>query len=299
MRNTNGDQVGACGLNFVEGTTTTLGSVNASGTYTINYAKGSQDVYVELVVNTDGNAETPAVLQQASSTPLEPGTASSPAETSQPEPGSDDIIGGSSGVNAPSLSGYFSNEAGIAIPGATIRLVNEDTKNLSSSITNSQGAFGIGKLPPAHYSLNAIDPQGRNLGTVQFTVARGKRTQVKTGSDGQTYLTEATNSDTVFLDLRELSNGTVDLMYASKSPLAAPAVLTASFPPITSSAAETAAVADDVNLGVEAEEIDIEAIERPGQEQEADAGTVVFVVVLCAMGVAVAAVLLVRHAHIK
>lgn len=313
VRNTNGDQVGACGLDFVEGDTTTLGSLNAGGTYTINYARGTQDVYVEIVVNVEGNAETPAVLEDVSATPLEPGVAPSevPSEAAAPPaaataapneiPGANDVIGAPSTVDAPSLSGYFSNEAGIAVPGATIRLVNEDTKNLSSSITNSQGAFGMGKLPPAHYSLNAIDPQGRNLGTVRFTVARGKRTQVKTGSDGQTYLTEASNSDTVYMDLRELSNGTVDLMYASRTPLTAPAVLTTTFSPISSFDPDASATvsADEANLAAEVEEVDIESIERPGQEQEADAGTIVFVVVLCAMGVAVAAVLIVRHARIR
>lgn len=310
VRNTLGDQVGSCGLQFVEGTETTLGSVNAGGTYTITYAKGSQDVYVEIVVDVQDTEAPQVIVEEASDAPP-----SQPAATPTPSPTpeasaaataaesrpADEVIGTPSTTHSgPSLSGYFSNEAGIAIPGATIRIVNEDTKNLSSSITNSDGAFGMGQMPPANYSLNAIDPQGRNLGTIQFTVARGKRTQVKTASDGKTYLTEGPNDNTVYMDLRELSNGTVDLMYASRSPLTAPAVLT-SFSPLPSSTVLPSSTADaqDVEMAIDGEVVDVTEIQRPGQEQEADAGTVVFVVVLCAMGVAVAAILLVRRARIR
>lgn len=308
VRNTAGDQVGACGLQFVEGAETSLASVNTGGVYTINYAKGSQDVYVEIVVDVQSNEPQPVIIEEASAAPLDPGTTATAAPTPTPAPsaaaspsgGSDEVIGTASGTRTgPSVSGYFSNEAGIAIPGATIRLVNEDSKNLSSSITNSDGAFGVGQLPPANYSLNAIDPQGRNLGTIQFTVARGKRTQVKTASDGKTYLTEGPDDSTVYMDLRELSNGTVDLMYASKSPLTAPAVLTSFSPLPSATLLPQASAAEDANLAIEEDVEDITTIQRPGQDEGADAGTIVFVVVLCAMGVAVAAILLVRHARIR
>lgn len=307
VRNTRGDQVGSCGLQFVEGSETALSSVNTGGVYTISYAKGSQDVYVEIVVDVQQNQQPDVVIEEASAAPLDPGTTPTPAPTETPSAsaqaptasaGSDEVIGTATRTG-PSVSGYFSNEAGIAIPGATIRLVNEDTKNLSSSITNSDGAFGVGQLPPANYSLNAIDPQGRNLGTIKFTVARGKRTQVKTARDGKTYLTEGPNDSTVYMDLRELSNGTVDLMYASKSPLTAPAVLTSFSPMPSVTMRPQPSQAEDANLSIEEDVEDITTIQRPGQEEEADAGTIVFVVVLCAMGVAVAAILLVRHARIR
>lgn len=315
VRNTLGDQVGACGLQFVEGNQTMVGSLSTGGTYTISYAKGTQDVYVEIVVDVAGTPTSEVILEEASAAPIESAV---PTATPTPSPAPsaassasaatatpNEVIGtpaGASNPGAPSVSGYFSNEAGIAVPGATIRVVNQDTRNLSSSITNSDGAFGIGQLPPANYSLNAIDPSGRNLGTINFTVARGKKTQVKTGSDGKTYLTEGPDDSTIYMDLRELSNGTVDLMYASKSPLTAPAVLT-SFTPLptggTNAQAETSAAQEDANLSVNEDIVDVTEIERPGQETEADAGTVVFVVVLCAMGVAIAAILLVRHAKIR
>lgn len=309
VRNTAGDQVGSCGLRFVEGSETALSSVNTGGVYTIDYARGSQDVYVEIVVDAQENQEPQVIIEEASAAPIAPviietqapaATTAPPSTAPTPTPGANDVIGTPTRTG-PSVSGYFSNEAGIAIPGATIRLVNEDTRNLSSSITNSDGAFGVGQLPPANYSLNAIDPQGRNLGTINFTVAKGKRTQVKTASDGKTYLTEGPDDKTVYMDLRELSNGTVDLMYASKSPLTAPAVLT-SFSPMPSADGGTsvsATPAPDTNLAIEEEVVDITEIERPGQDKGADAGTIVFVVVLCAMGVAVAAILLVRHARIR
>ena len=288
-----GEQVGSCGLRFVEGQSTSIASVSTGSTYTIDYQRGTQDVYVELVI--DAGDVAPA---EASAQPSQQNNAGSSGSAGQPSQqaavqASEDVIGTpstpeSAVLSGPSLTGYFSDEAGTAIAGATIRLRNEDTKALSSAITTAEGTFTISQLPPGNYSIGALSPQGRNLGEVQFTAARGTKTRLKTSSNGTTYLSEAQDADTVFVDLRELSNGRLDLLYAAQSPMAAPAV------PNQEVAAEP--VIDTPPLVVE--EIEETIVPEP-EPQASSTGLILLVAGLCAAGIITAIVLVTRHARIR
>lgn len=307
VRNPQGVQVGTCGLRFIEGTSTTLASVNSGGTYTINYAPGQQDVYVEVVVDTAGTDQSQITLSGASSSPMTPGTVATPTPApATPAPtaaatedtGNSDVIGEPAAtaapITGPTLSGYFSNESGVAIGGATIRLLNTDTKNLSSSVTNAEGAFGVSHVPPGNYYLTATSADGQSLGSVQFAAARGNRTRLKTGKDGALYLSEGDGDPTVYVDLRELSNGQVGMLYASKSPLAAPAVLNIpSEVPITSAIPSN----DQLLVAEESELVMLEPTRPPAGD--ADPSAMILVLSLVGAGAAVAAILLVRRAHIK
>lgn len=295
-----GQQVGTCGLRFVEGTSTSIASVSTGSTYTIDYQRGTQDVYVELVVDagavtpTDASAQPTFQGSTGTVTGSSSGSGSGGSSGNAGAQASEDVIGTPStpvpaaAAAGPSLNGYFSDEAGTAIAGATIRLRNEDTKALSSAITTAEGTFTISQLPPGNYSLGALSPQGRNLGEVQFTAARGTKTRLKTSSNGTTYLSEAQDSDEVYVDLRELSNGRLDMLYAARTPMAAPAV----------PQEEAAAVEPAVEPPLVVEEVETTEVETPAPETN-NAGLILLVAGLCAAGVITAVVLVTRHARIR
>lgn len=292
--NPEGGLVGTCGLRFVEGQSTSVASVNTGSSYTIDYQQGTQDVYVELVVDegdvsaAEASAQPSQAAQQSSG-----GTAAAQSQSPASAQASEDVIGTpsepeSAAQSGPGLTGYFSDEAGTAIAGATIRLRNEDTKALSSAITTAEGTFTISQLPPGNYSIGALSPQGRNLGEVQFTAARGTKTRLKTSSNGTTYLSEAQDSDTVFVDLRELSNGRLDMLYAAASPMAAPAV----------PKQEAASAAAVVNPPLVVEEIEETTVAEP-EPAAGNMSTILIIAGLCAAGLITAIVLMTRHARIR
>ncbi|MBD5560742.1 MAG: hypothetical protein HDQ87_10405 [Clostridia bacterium] len=290
-----GSPLGSCGLRFIEGQSTSVASVSTGSTYTIDYQAGTQDVYVEMVVDAGDVAAGQASAEPAPDpTPVPSDAAAAPASAAEAQPqASEDVIGTPSTpetvpASGPSLTGYFSDEAGVAIGGATIRLRNEDTKALSSAITTAEGTFTISQLPPGNYSIGALSPQGRNLGEIQFTAARGTKTRLKTSSNGTTYLSEAQDADTVYVDLRELSNGSLDMLYAAQSPMAAPAMP-------TTRVVEPAAVKPPV---LDMEQTDETVVVEP-EDQGGSLGMIILVAGLCAAGAAAAVILISRNARIR
>lgn len=300
--NTEGTEVGSCGLRFVEGSSTSLASVNTGGTYTIDFQSGTQDVYVELVVEPETLAPAEASSQpiQTAGSSGSPGTTSSSGDsgsagTSEQAQGSEDVIGTpilTPSAAGPTLNGYFSDEEGVAIAGATIRLRNEDTKALSSAITTTEGTFTISQLPPGNYSIGALSAQGRSLGEVSFTAARGGKTKLKTSSNGTTYLSEGQGAQ-VYLDLRELPNGSLGMLYASNSPMAAPVVAGADTP--ASAAVGQVAVPDNISM----ENLDDTTIVEEPVSGNSSQGMIWLVCGLCAAGVLAAALIIRRRAGIK
>ncbi len=54
-----------------------------------------------------------------------------------------------------SISGTISDDSGAALPGVTVTAVNLSTRGTRTAVTNASGAYQLGLLPPATYSVEA------------------------------------------------------------------------------------------------------------------------------------------------
>src|SRR5262245_213565 len=72
-----------------------------------------------------------------------------------------------SAQRAGSISGVVKDSSGAEIPGATVRVVNEQTSAASEAVTDGQGAFNVADLLPGRYRVEAsLDGFETNVTTV-------------------------------------------------------------------------------------------------------------------------------------
>ena len=64
------------------------------------------------------------------------------------------VASAQSGTSA--ISGTVRDSSGIGIPGAIVRIVNEDNQSRVEAVTNTQGAYRAAELAPGRYRVEAI-----------------------------------------------------------------------------------------------------------------------------------------------
>ncbi len=108
--------VGVCNIKFQQGNITTVAAVGTGGVYSVNYAKGTQDVFMDAVVDIAGNSDTLLKITQAASQPLPAGSHSQEEKPTTDPQGHDKP---SEAVGDPCFNGYLINEDGDPVAGAS------------------------------------------------------------------------------------------------------------------------------------------------------------------------------------
>lgn len=69
-----------------------------------------------------------------------------------------------------SFTGYVRTSTGVGIPGASVRITNNDIKKSWATWTDAQGRFSLPALPPGHYHIEATQ-LGFSTNTSDFTLS--------------------------------------------------------------------------------------------------------------------------------
>ncbi len=213
--------VGVCNLKFEQGNVTTVASVGTGGVYNINYAQGTQDVFINTAVNPGGNENTLLEVQQASSRPLPAGT-----HTQQDTPSASPSPGASGDPTdtpspAQTLEGILVDSEDAPMAGITVELKNNATKATLSGATDSGGIFSIPSFTTGGHTFKAISGAGDEIGRVNVNIENADSSDM-VYAGGVTTIYVKNGLPTLYIGLQSEGNGVLTVTGVSETALPLP-----------------------------------------------------------------------------